>query len=102
MSLQVVSELHKGSTTLGEDSYFKDFSRTNSISEEVDEVLVVDILLDFSNSADKGVLSQVNTFKPIGKNFVPDLSIHRDVVEEGAVKLSDFRVVNLSGQSKNS
>jgi hypothetical protein len=88
--------------TLGEDALFKDFNGANNISEDVNDVLLHDVLLDFTNSADKGVGGQVEAVKTIVHDLVSGLNIHRDIVDEGAVKFSDLRVVNLSGQSENS
>jgi len=87
---------------LGEDNLFKDFSGTNNVSEGIDDVIVVKVLLDFSDSGENGVLGKVDAVKTIVHDLVLGLNIHRDVVDEGTVKLSDFRVVDLSGQSKNS
>lgn len=97
-----IVELHIGLDTLGEDALFNDFNGTNNISKEVNEILSVDVLLDFSNSHEKSVGGHVDAFKTVVHDLVFGLNIHRDIVDEGTVKFSDLRVVNLSGQSENS
>jgi len=99
---EVGSEFNVGFNTLGSDLIFKDLNGGDSMSKNADKILVLDIVLDVLDRGRESVDGLVEAVKTVVHDSVLGLDIHGDGVDEGTIEFSDFRHVDLSGQSQNS